>query len=82
MGLNHYQSAQEVKAEKAVLEELGVGCQWPLGVYAHAQEDDLHIYSIMLTPEGEVVSIVNLTGPISKPESLGYKVAKLIKEDY
>jgi hydroxymethylbilane synthase len=80
--LNHYKSAQEVKAEKTVLEELGVGCQWPLGVNAWAEADKLHIYSILLTPEGEVISQVNLSGRLSNAEKLGLKVAEFMKEDY
>jgi len=79
--LNHFESAQEVKAEKIVLEELGVGCQWPLGVNARAKEDKIHIYSILLTPEGEVISQVNLSGRLSNAEKLGLKVAELMKED-
>ena len=35
-GLNDFTSYQEVTAEKKVLQELGVGCQWPLGVCARA----------------------------------------------
>ena len=29
--LNHYFSFQEVLSEKIILEEIGVGCQWPIG---------------------------------------------------
>ncbi len=79
--LNHFPSAQEVKAEKKVLEELGVGCQWPLGVYAHAEGDMLDLYSILLTPEGKVISQVSLSGSLSEAEKLGRDAARFMKED-
>ncbi|MGF7118677.1 hydroxymethylbilane synthase [Methanobacterium oryzae] len=80
--LNHYNSVQEVKAEKIVLEELGVGCQWPLGVSAKANGNKLDIYSILLTKEGEVLSKVKLSGSIKDAEQLGRDTAKMMMEDY
>lgn len=80
--LNHYNSVQEVKAEKIVLEELGVGCQWPLGVSARADGNKLDIYSILLTKEGEVLSKVKLSGSIKDAEKLGRDAAKMMMEDY
>lgn len=79
--LNHPPSAQEVIAEKTVLEELGGGCQWPLGSNAHAEGDKLHLYAVLLTREGEVISKVNLTGPLKDAQKMGQKAAKVIKED-
>ena len=37
--LNDYISMQEVLAEKKVLEELGVGCQWPIGAIAQMNDN-------------------------------------------
>jgi len=79
--LNHIPSAQEVEAEKTVLEELGGGCQWPLGANASADGNKLHLYTILLNREGDMLSKVNLTGSLSKPRKLGRKAAKIIKED-
>ncbi|HEY0196119.1 MAG TPA: hydroxymethylbilane synthase [Methanobacterium sp.] len=79
--LNHTPSAQEVKAEKTVLEELGGGCQWPLGANAYSEGDKLHLYAILLTRQGDVVSKVNLSGPLSDAQKLGEEAAKIIKED-
>lgn len=79
--LNHTPSAQEVKAEKTVLEELGGGCQWPLGANAMADGDKLHLYTILLTPEGKVLSQVSLSGSLSEAEKLGRNAAKIMKED-
>lgn len=80
--LNHSQSESEVIAEKTVLQELGVGCQWPLGVSARTDGDVLNLQSILLTKEGEVLSKVNLQGSAAKPHELGVEVAKHMMEDY
>ncbi|MGB9979993.1 hydroxymethylbilane synthase [Methanobacterium sp.] len=79
--LNHFNSVQEVAAEKAVLAELGVGCQWPLGVSAKSNGDKLDVYGILLTKEGEILSKAKLSGSINDAEKLGKDVAKIM-EDY
>ncbi len=80
--LTHFNSLQEIKAEKTVLEELGVGCQWPLGVSARANGNKLDLFSILLTKEGEILSKVKLSGPINNPEVLGEETAKKMMEAY
>ena len=47
--LNDYNSMKEVYGEKAVLEELGVGCQWPIGCLARLNDKKLKINAILLT---------------------------------
>jgi hydroxymethylbilane synthase len=80
--LNHFISYLEVKSEKKVLEELGIGCQWPLGVFARAQGNELELYAILLTKDGEILSKIKQKGPIKQAEDLGLKVARLMQEDY
>jgi len=80
--LTDYNSMQEVKAEKNVLKELGVGCQWPLGVSARAKNDKLDLFSILLTKEGDVLSKVKLSGSIKDAKELGKKAAKKMMEEY
>ncbi|WP_414468403.1 hydroxymethylbilane synthase [Methanobacterium sp. ACI-7] len=79
--LNHYQSSQEVLAEKTVLAELGVGCQWPLGVSARVNNNELKLYGILLEKNGKVLSEANVTGSISDAEKIGKEAAKIM-EDY
>ena len=80
--LNHIPSFQEVTAEKKVLEELGVGCQWPLGVSARINENKLKISALLLNKEGKVLSRVNVEGSADEASKLGLKAAKLMMEDY
>jgi len=80
--LNHYKTSQEVLAEKTVLRELGVGCQWPLGVIAKIKQNKLNLYSILLTPKGEILSQVKLDSSIKEAEKIGIDAANIMKEDY
>jgi hydroxymethylbilane synthase len=80
--LNHTPSFQEVTAEKRVLQELGVGCQWPLGVSARINENKLKLSAILLNKEGKVLSRVNVEGSADEASKLGLKAAKLMMEDY
>ena len=68
-------------AEKKVLSELGVGCQWPLGVCARTNGNELELQSILLTKKGELISKHKIKGPISNAESIGLEVAKRMMED-
>jgi len=80
--LNHTPSFQEVSAEKRVLKELGVGCQWPLGVSARINENNLKLCAVLLNKEGKMLSRVNVEGSADEASNLGLKAAKLMMEDY
>ena len=79
--LNDYVSMQEVFAEKKVLEELGVGCQWPIGTIAQMKDNEFNIYSILLTKEGEILKEQNEKGSIRDAVELGGRIGRLF-EDY
>jgi hydroxymethylbilane synthase len=78
--LNHHESEQEVISEKTVLEELGIGCQWPLGSIARVNGKELELYSILLTQDGEVLHKSKLKAPLGEGEELGKNLAKEMKE--
>ena len=75
--LNDYTSMQEVLAEKIVLEELGVGCQWPIGSIAQIKNKKFHIYSILLTQDGEILKEQSETGSIKDAIELGTKIGRV-----
>ena len=79
--LNDYISMQEVFAEKKVLEELGVGCQWPIGSIARMNDKKFNIYSILLTKDGEILREQSEKGSIKDAVKLGGRIGKLF-EDY
>ncbi len=78
--LNDYQSQQEVFAEKKVLEELGVGCQWPIGTIAQMKDKEFCLYSILLTKNGEVLSRHTEKGSIKDAIQFGVKIGKIFKD--
>ncbi len=79
--LNDHNSMQEVFGEKAVLEELGVGCQWPIGCLAQLKDKKFNIYSILLTRQGEILKECSMTGSINDSKDIGRKIGKIF-EDY
>lgn len=79
--LNDFVSMQEVLAEKKVLEELGVGCQWPIGAIARMNDKEFNIYSILLTKEGEILKEQSEKGSIRNAVELGKQIGKIF-EDY
>ena len=79
--LNDYISMQEVFAEKKVLEELGVGCQWPIGAIARMQDNEFNIYSILLTKEGEILKEQTEKGSPKDAVELGKRIGRVF-EDY
>ncbi|RBQ24106.1 Porphobilinogen deaminase [Candidatus Methanobinarius endosymbioticus] len=78
--LNHYVSEQAVLAEKTVLEELGIGCQWPLGSIARIDNDQIELYSILLAQNGEILHKGTLKAPLGEAIELGKKLAKKMKD--
>jgi len=78
--LNDYVSMQEVFAEKKVLEELEVGCQWPIGAIAQMNNNEFNIYSILLTKQGEILKKKTEKGSIKNAIELGSRIGKLFKD--
>ena len=78
--LNDYVSMQEVFAEKKVLEELGIGCQWPIGAIARMNDKEFNIYSILLTKEGEILKEQTEKGSIKDAVELGRSIGRLFSD--
>ena len=74
--LNHYFSFQEVLAEKTILEEIGVGCQWPIGAIARIKDKKFELNSILLDKNGEILYKESLNGSIREAEAMGRKIGK------
>ena len=78
--MNDYVSMQEVLAEKKVLEELGVGCQWPIGSIARMNDKEFNIYSILLTQKGEILKEQTEKGSIKDALELGRRVGRIFAD--
>ena len=78
--LNDYTSMQEVLAEKKVLEELGVGCQWPIGSIARLNDKEFNVYSILLTQKGEILKEQSEKGSIKDALELGRRIGRIFAD--
>ncbi|ADP77992.1 hydroxymethylbilane synthase [Methanothermus fervidus DSM 2088] len=74
--LNDHRAFYEVTAERTVLKELGVGCQWPIGVVARSKGKNLNLYAILLSKKGKLLSKIELDGKLHEATKLGKKAAK------
>ena len=71
--LNHAASAEAVRCERAVLGELGGGCQLPVGAFAQRIAGALRVEAVVVSPDGAHYLRVEATGTDS--EELGRSVA-------
>lgn len=79
--IDDHNSNKAVLAEKTVLYELGIGCQWPLGSYAKLNKDNkLELYSILLNEKGEILHEVTLSGSIRNAREIGIKAGRELLE--
>ena len=74
--LDDYFSHQRVLSEKVILQEMGVGCQWPIGAIANIKDNKFEINSILLDKNGEVLYKEKLIGSIREAETMGRKIGK------
>ncbi|WP_455645219.1 hydroxymethylbilane synthase [Methanosphaera sp.] len=76
--LNHEDSRIEALAEKAILETIGVGCQWPVGIISKVNGNNITIQCKLLSPEGELLADVKETtkkdNAIDTAKAIGIKL--------
>lgn len=74
--LDHASTHQAVRAERAMLEALGGGCQLPIAAYAKHDSGHLHLRGVVADPDGKRLLRASATGQPEKPENLGQQVAE------
>jgi len=67
-----------VSAERAMLAELGGGCQVPIGAYATLENTDLFLTGAVFSPDGSTMIRYTATGECTKPGELGRNVAQVL----
>ena len=78
--INDVHSETEVLAERTVLNELGGGCQVPIGVNAQLKDDQLHLIATVCSPDGKHRILERLSSdPASAHESGVNLATKLIQ---
>lgn len=74
-----------VRAERALLAALGAGCSAPVGALADVADgvdgDELTLRAVVGSTDGADDLRRSLTGPLTDPEGLGRRLARLLLED-
>jgi hydroxymethylbilane synthase len=67
-----------VSAERAMLAELGGGCQVPIGAFGTLENTELFLTGAVFSPDGVTMIRYTATGECTKPCELGRNVAKVL----
>lgn len=62
--------------ERALLNQLGGGCQVPIGAFAEVRKDCLHLEAVVARPDGSQVLRESRDG--NDPQELGHEVGKIL----
>ena len=76
--LNHAPTRTAVLAERALLNELGGGCQVPIGAHAEVTGNDIKLIGVVARPDGTLVLRDTRHG--SDPVKLGEELGKSLLE--
>jgi hydroxymethylbilane synthase len=76
--LDHADTADCIRAERAVSRALSGSCQVPLAAYAVLRGSHIFLRGLVATPDGRRTVRAELEGPRAEPERLGEEVAKLL----
>jgi hydroxymethylbilane synthase len=74
--INDPPTAWAVRAERAMLRELGGGCHVPIGAATVVTPSELTLRGAVLSPDGTRRIEAQITGPLQAAEDLGQKLAK------
>ncbi len=74
--LNHEPSRLATVCERALLNQLGGGCQVPIGAYAVAANGELKLTAICARPDGS--QLLRESGSGTDPVELGQRIGKLL----
>lgn len=74
--ISHKETFDAVTAERAFLNELDSGCQFPVGAYARVEGDNLKMTGFVGSDDGEEVYREKIEGPVSDAEQLGRRLAQ------
>ena len=78
--LDHPPTHAAVRAERAMLQALGGGCQLPIAAYTSRDEREFRLSGVVADPAGTTVLRATLSGSPENPEELGVRVARSLLE--
>ncbi|HEY0072806.1 MAG TPA: hydroxymethylbilane synthase [Abditibacteriaceae bacterium] len=71
----------EISAERTAMRALNAGCSTPLGARAVASENALHLWAVVLSPDGKQRVFAEARGLIDEAVVLGEGVARQLLDD-
>lgn len=74
--LDHGATHLAVRAERAVLRQLGGGCQVPIAAHTEVDSSRLQLRGLVANLDGTKIVRAHASGPASDPEALGAAVAE------
>ena len=74
--ISHQETFDAVTAERAFLNELDSGCQFPVGAYARVEDDVLKMTGFVGSDDGETIYRESMEGSVKEAENLGRKLAQ------
>ena len=74
--ISHQPTFDAVTAERAFLNELDSGCQFPVGAYAQVEEDKIRMTGFVGSDDGEEVYREKIEGSVANAEKLGRQLAQ------
>lgn len=80
-GIEDAGARAETDAERALLAELEGGCQVPLGAWARLDEERLHLWAFVGSPDGGRVARAHASGARAAARDLGRRVADALRLD-
>ncbi len=78
--LDHLPTRAAVTAERSFLAGLGGGCSLPVGALAQVEGDELELWGIIASADGEELIRLDIYGPVDQAEWLGRQLAEAALE--
>ncbi|MFQ6042834.1 MAG: hydroxymethylbilane synthase [Candidatus Poribacteria bacterium] len=77
--INHLESAVAVTAERAMLRDLGGGCQIPIAALGRASNGKLNVEGLVAAVDGSRIVRSSVCGELSDADALGRQLAKQLR---
>jgi hydroxymethylbilane synthase len=74
--ISHQPTFDAITAERAFLNKLDSGCQFPVGSYARIDDDIIRMIGFVGSDDGEKIYRDKIEGPVKDAEKLGWQLAQ------
>jgi hydroxymethylbilane synthase len=77
--INDEETETAIRAERALLRDFEGGCQIPIGAQGRIENGSMILEALVASLDGRTLIRDNLTGDIKEPETIGIKLASLLR---